>query len=918
MPERHSFPAFEELKQETQGVDVLVELAPPPFEAAVDWLFDVEYLERKAELLERRDAARRRYQEGQRRIESTYGTVVVRALDRRADGDQPRFDVDRMATELADAKAAVDGLVADLDEAFLTRAERRKLSELESDIVAAREYVRNKRAFDEGYDALAGDLEAFEERFEPYAGAERYMVTSDREFLVGASRDIWADLSDLARELQLHVLPDEDARWLSEHKTRFGELVDAIPAYNEEFVANERDRYADLLEDRPEHGPLNDQQQNAVVRDDRRNLVDASAGTGKTLTLTYRFQYLLEKGVPAGDIAAITYTKDAAEEMAGRIAAATGVDEDDLDISTIHSFALSIVDDATVGSGSGDEETDLGDALDSLVDDYLEAAMADEKPDEADVPYPDVYGDFLAAFREFRRVDAEEEYVDTHAGWNQSRTDFLRSKLTTFVDNARTFDLEPADVRRKIDETAPIQFTFATAGVALLEAYLRRVEATEHPIDFDEMIYAATELIESAPDRFASRYSHVLVDEFQDVSDATLSFVEAFMSGDTETHLFCVGDDWQSIYGFNGSNVRYFTEYGERFEDVTYTPLEVNYRCPPSIVRAGAALMARSEAPQNDKPVTACSDLETDPTLHELDGLYEAREPGYVVDLVEDALASGYDLEDVMVLSRNDRNSTVLQQVREELARREIPHQRPDSVPDYVPESTHETFDREVVFDDSGDAAFESGPDEMGPDAPPMVTVQSVHASKGTEAPVVILAHAVDDDPEGIPVEERTDELVDPAIDISANHFAEERRLFYVALTRSEAEFHAVTKAGRTSRYVEDVRDYFEVVEPEFTLEGKCTEFTPPADDSNRPFKATLDCVDFEAPLMAWPNNDPPRLEEGAVYRITDPVVEEGPFGEEIRYDRSTVELLTSYVSTSSGDSDDPNPRARADDPGDD
>ncbi len=898
MPEHQSFPAFEELKQEAEGVDVLVELAPTPFDTAVDWLFDLEYLDLKAELLERRDSERQRYNEGRSRIESTYGTVVVRALKRRADGEQPRFDINRMATELADAKTAIDRLYDDLDESYLTRAERRKLAELESDIVGAREYVRNKRVFDEGYASLVGDLETFEERFEPYAGAERYMVTSDREYLIEACRDLWAALSDLARELQLHVLPKTDAGWLSEHKTRFNELVDAIPEYNNRFVENERERYAHLLEEQPKHGPLNDQQQKAVVRDDRRNLVDASAGTGKTLTLTYRFQYLLEKGVPASEIAAITYTKDAAEEMAGRIAAATGVDEDELNITTIHSFALAIVDEATVSSNSDD--SDLGEALDLLVDSYIEAAVANKEPTEANVPYSDSYGPFLTAFQKFSQIDAQKGFVKNNKSRYQSREDFLRTKFTSFINNARTFALEPTDILTRIDKGNPIQYSFGVAGAALLEAYLKRVDETEYPIDFDEMIYAATELIESYPDRFGSRYQHILVDEFQDVSDATLAFVEAFMSGGTETHLFCVGDDWQSIYGFNGSNVHHFTEYEDNFDDVTYTPLEVNYRCPPSIVQAGADLMSKSKAPQNDKEVSAFSDLETSPTLHELDGLYEARLPGYVADLVEDALASGHEFKDIMILSRNDQNSTYLKEVRDELVRREIPHQNPGSTKDYLPTSYKKAFDREIVFNENGDAQFESGPYGNNRDAPPVVTVQSIHSSKGTEAPVVILAHAVDDDPDGIPSEDRTDKLVDPAVDITADHFPEERRLCYVALTRSEAEFHAVANPNQVSRYIEDIREHFDIVEAPLVLEGKCTEFTLPTEGTNQPYKATLDCVTFEAPLMAWPNNDPPKLEEGAVYRITDPVVDDGPFGEEIRYDLSTVTLLASPPSSSS------------------
>lgn len=888
MSTHQTFPALEELKQEADGVDVLVELSPIWLESFADWLFDFQYVSQKRALLKQRDQERKQYQSGRKRIESTYGTAVIRVLERRADREQPRFEIDRMSTELTDAKTAIDSLHADLDEDFLTQPERRKLVELESDIVKAREYLRNKRAFDEQKPNIAPKIKAFEDRFALYSEKEQYMVTADRQYLIEQSQDVWAQLSDLARELQLHVIPDQDAAWLSEQKTRFGELIDRVPDYNEMFVTNERKRYAHLLEEQPKH-PLNEQQQKAVIRDDRRNLIDASAGTGKTLTLTYRFIYLLEKGVRADNIAAITYTKDAANEMKERIADIADIDENDLNIHTIHSLALRIVGDATVGTS----DESLGETRKALVNSYLNTAFGNLDVDEADLMYPDVYQDFAVALEEFSRIDAQENYVEEHKHWNQSRESYLYEKLEEFVEKARTFNLSPDDIREKIDGSNPIRFYFATAGSALLEAYLRRVNESDHPLDYDEMIYAATELVNTYPDEFGSQYRHVLVDEFQDVSEATLSFIEAFMGGNNETHLFCVGDDWQSIYGFNGSNVRYFTEYEERFDEVTYTSLEINYRCPPSIVQAGVDLMAQSQAPQNEKAVRAFSDLNTNPTLHRLSGLYRPRVPGYVADLVEEALRGDRDYDDVMILSRNDANSSYLKDLREELAAREIPHERPKYTNDFLPERYCERFDRKIEFDEEGNAQFESRPDNIEPDIPPIVAVRSIHASKGTEAPVVILAHAVDDDPEGIPIEKRTDDLLEPAVEITADHIPEERRLFYVSLTRCEEEFHAIAKDGQVSRYIDDIHQHFDVIEPDDTIIGRCTTISQPPSNSKKPLKAVLDCGTFEAPLMAWPNNNPPRLQKGSIYRIFDPVVVNNGYGEEVRYDQSSIELET-------------------------
>ena len=896
MPDRGTFPALERLKAETEGLDVLVEVAPPGVAAALEYVFDLDYVERRETLLERREEVRETYQHHRQRIERTYGSDVVRASARREDGDRPRFDPARMETELDDASAAVETLYDEVDEDYLTRAERRQMAALETNVREAREYVRNVAEFDRRRERLAGAIERFDARFEPYAGAERYMISSDHEALVERSHEIWHGLADVARELVLPILPDADAAWLAERKTRFGELVDYLPDYNEEFVAGERERYADLLV--TDHGPLNDQQQKAVVRDDRRNLVDASAGTGKTLTLTYRFVYLLEKGVPASDIVAITYTTDAAAEMKRRIAEAAGVQPDDLNVSTIHAFANRIYHEARGGGGG-----ELGAERERLVDSFHAAASRGHDAERAAVEFPDCYAAFKRGYDEFLAVegdhgaDDEGGYIAAHKRFDESREAFVRRKLEAFVEEARTFDRSAEEIRGRLDGTDEVRDAFGEAGAALVAAYGRVVEREDAPTDFDDMVYTATEVVQSNPERFGDRFSHVLVDEFQDVTDATLTFVESFMGGESETHLFCVGDDWQSIYGFSGSNVRYFTEYEERFEDVTYTQLQVNYRCPPAVVDAGAELMARSAAPQNEKAVRAFGDLDTTPTLHTMDVLYEPRVVGYVADVVESALAER-PLEDVMVLSRNDAKSAYMQRLREELERREIPHRRPKFVRDYLPEDYRESLPYPVTFDRQEFAEYDVPPGEEAPESGlPLVTLQSVHASKGTEAPVVVLLHAVDDDPHGIPIEERADVVLDPARDVTADHVPEERRLFYVALTRTEEEFHAVARSGEVSRYVRDVEDWFQRVEvpaPE-ELVGTCTQFSPPRYEG-MPVKATLDCGGFEVSLVSWPNQDPPRLEEGVAYRLEldDPArqVERSEYGEEIRFDRTPIERV--------------------------
>jgi hypothetical protein len=244
-----------------------------------------------------------------------------------------------------------------------------------------------------------------------------------------------------------------------------------------------------------------------------------------------------------------------------------------------------------------------------------------------------------------------------------------------------------------------------------------------------------------------------------------------------------------------------------------------------------------------------------------------------------------------MVLSRNDENSQYMSDLRQELEQRDIPHTRPDNQKDYLPDSVRESFGPELTVTNKKNVVLKNG-DEVDAD-PPLVTLQSTHSAKGTEAPVVIFLHAVGNDSDGIPIEQRTDGLLQPSTDITSQHVPKERRLFYVALTRAEEHFQAIAKPDALTQFVRDIEEYFtpKVSSPDIT--GECTEFNPPA-NGDQPYKAELDCGSFTTTLLAWPNTDPPELIEGEQYRVSDLEVEVDPdFGEEIRYDKSTIERLS-------------------------
>src|SRR5690606_14498034 len=94
----------------------------------------------------------------------------------------------------------------------------------------------------------------------------------------------------------------------------------------------------------------------------------------------------------------------------------------------------------------------------------------------------------------------------------------------------------------------------------VMEAYQRRLDGT---IDFEDMIRRATDHVREG--RYHSPYRHLLVDEFQDISNGRAQLILALRTQHADARVFAVGDDWQSIYRFAGSDIHLMRNFGEMF-----------------------------------------------------------------------------------------------------------------------------------------------------------------------------------------------------------------------------------------------------------------------------------------------------------------------------------------------------------------
>ena len=289
---------------------------------------------------------------------------------------------------------------------------------------------------------------------------------------------------------------------------------------------------------------LNPAQREAVEHADGPLLVLAGAGSGKTRVVTHRIARLVERGVPAQAIAALTFTNKAAGEMRSRVASVLGANSASaaraLTVSTFHSFGLEVL---------GRERQAIGGAF----------TIFDQ-------------GDQMALIKQLLRDAVGDRAYDAPA-------------VLARISNAKGAFIRPEDlpVRDEYDEVAKIIFPRYQAALRRYLAY-----------DFDDLVCEVARLwTENAlvRSRWQERFLYVLVDEYQDTNRAQLEMLRLLVG--ERRNLCAVGDDDQAIYGWRGAEVGNILDFETHFPGARVVKLEHNYRSTKPILDVANAVIAR-------------------------------------------------------------------------------------------------------------------------------------------------------------------------------------------------------------------------------------------------------------------------------------------------------------------------------------
>jgi superfamily I DNA/RNA helicase len=315
----------------------------------------------------------------------------------------------------------------------------------------------------------------------------------------------------------------------------------------------------------------------------------------------------------------------------------------------------------------------------------------------------------------------------------------------------RVFDKSQKDPHERVR-------TFYKVAIPIVKRYMAYCVNKSY-LDFNDLISTSINLFKSQRDvvrQFQTKYQYILVDEFQDVNSLQVELIKLLLTN--KTQLFCVGDDWQSVYGFRGSNVAFIIEFEKHFANAKVIKLNLNYRSTQNIVGASNEVIKHNKY-KVEKEIFASKMSEHKIVIFA--GGDTEENISFCVIKIRELLKEGVKGDEILFLyRRSNMFSPYLKRFKEAGIR---------------------------------------------------IQAKTIHAAKGLESKIVFIIGLTEGNG-GFPdiwLEDRIFQIIK-----KANHdllMEEERRLFYVAITRAKDKLFLITEKGNESSFLKEIPDNFTV-----------------------------------------------------------------------------------------------------------
>lgn len=487
--------------------------------------------------------------------------------------------------------------------------------------------------------------------------------------------------------------------------------------------------------------PLDKEQFKIATADDKELLVVAGAGSGKTFTIVGRIWYLINvKKVKPEEILCISYTRDASDSLKNKLIKEFNIN---MNVYTFHKLAINILRDKGI-----DFKIASPDLLELCIEEYLRIDI---------IEYPEQ----LKYLRFILKINwhSTDEYLKVLDDRKEEINKFI-NVVSTFIKLYKCNGYEISYFKDMLDKLSKkiLKKIDCYYILIIFNIYIKYSQylTDNNEYDFDDLILEATKIVKESA--YIKKFRYIIIDEYQDSSYIRFNLIKKIVNYNN-SYFMAVGDDFQSIYKFSGSDIGLFINFQNYFKNGHILKIQTTYRNSQELVNvAGNFIM------KNKKQIRK-----------EMKSNSHIRKPIKIV-YYEKEEADFYKL--CLYLKRNNKCNILV------LGRNN------NDINNYISSKVKITEDKRIILKD---------------DSKMNINYMTMHRSKGLECDDIIIIN-LKDDALGFPSKMEQNKILEYIRkDTKKDFLEEERRLFYVALTRAKNNVYLFAPRLKSSIFVKEL-----------------------------------------------------------------------------------------------------------------
>lgn len=517
--------------------------------------------------------------------------------------------------------------------------------------------------------------------------------------------------------------------------------------YIKEKLKTEKEYFDEMYKKIDETIKLDENQRKIILTDEDYIMVIAGAGSGKTTTITAKVNYLIEKqNIKDQEIVVITFTNKAVEELKERI---NKEFKHNIKITTFHKLGYEIIKDNT------EQPPKLNNNKSEILKDIIKNKI--EQNPEIAIKLLKYFKKQPYVLTKSKKFINSKQNIISKSDINQITEEYATIITLLKANNKSIEELNKLKTKTKLEKEI-IEFS----KTVYIE-YNKKLES-QNQIDYDDMINKATEIINQCG-QLSEKYKTIIIDEYQDISECRYKLIKT-LSEKMNSKIMVVGDDWQCIYSFAASNINLFTQFKKNVPYCEMLKIEHTYRNSQELINIAGNFIQKNSN-QIKKTLVSDKRLEKPIKIINYKNKKFKRQAKQIINYIIDKYGES---KSILILGRYTND---IQKI----------------------------IDNNEIKEENKQIIYKKHPRVK-------INYLTVHSSKGLGYDNVILINGKNEKM-GFPSKKQSNQIIEQ-LTIKENNikYPEERRLFYVALTRTKNEIIILAPNRNQSEFIKEIKKY--------------------------------------------------------------------------------------------------------------